>query len=97
MNLTLICNEGRATELTKAAMDAGAGGATISRLKYRSTAESAAKEISPAREISEMIIPENQIESIVKALEESGALDDDTHGQVFCGPVPKAYTYIGEG
>ena len=32
VNFTLICNEGRATDLIKAAMDAGAGGATISKL-----------------------------------------------------------------
>ena len=96
VNLTLICNEGRATDLIKAAMDAGAGGATISKFKYRCTEKSEFKKISPAREISEMIISENQIEGVVKALEESGALDEDTYGQMFCSLVPKAYTYMGK-
>ncbi|MBU4185603.1 MAG: hypothetical protein KKC23_05280, partial [Proteobacteria bacterium] len=86
--------EGRATDLIKAAMDAGAGGATISKLKYRSTKKSESSKISPARESSEMIISENQIERVVKALEEGGALDENTHGQMFYSPVPKAYTYM---
>lgn len=97
VNFTLICNEGHAMDLIKAAMDAGAGGATISKLKYRSAKKSESKKISPAREISEMIISENQIERVVKALEESGALDENTHGQMFYSPVPKAYTYQGKG
>jgi len=96
VNFTLICNEGRATDLIKAAMDAGAGGATISKLKYRCTEKSESKKISPAREISEMIISENQIEGVVKALEENGALDEETYGQMFYSLVPKAYTYMGK-
>ncbi|MBW1704848.1 MAG: hypothetical protein JRJ86_06730 [Deltaproteobacteria bacterium] len=96
VNFTLICNEGRATDLIKAAMNAGAGGATISKLKYLCTEKSESRKISPAREISEMIISENQIEGVVKALEESGALDEDTYGQMFCSLVPKAYTYMGK-
>jgi len=75
-------------------MDAGAGGATTSKLKYRSTEKSESNKISPAREISEMIISENQIEGVVEALEESGALDENTHGQMYYSSVPKAYTYI---
>jgi hypothetical protein len=77
-------------------MDAGAGGATISKLRYHNLEESEDMQISPAREISDMIIPSNQIEDVVKALEEGGALDDNTHGQMFYSQVPKAYTYIGE-
>ncbi len=96
VNFTLICNEGRATDLIKAAMDAGVRGATISKLKYRCIEESESRKISPAREISEMIISKNQIEGVVKALEESGVLDEDTYGQMFCSPVPKAYTYMGK-
>ena len=93
VNFTLICNEGRAPDLIKAAMAAGAGGATISKLNYRHTEKSESNKISPAREISEMIISENQIERVAKALEENGALDDNTCGQMFYSTVPKAYTY----
>ena len=93
VNFILICNEGRTPDLIRAAMDAGAGGATTSKLKYRSTEKSESSKISPAREISEMIITENQIETVVKTLEERGALDDNTHGQMFYSMVPKAYTY----
>ncbi|MBW2616923.1 MAG: hypothetical protein JRD02_12215, partial [Deltaproteobacteria bacterium] len=94
VNFTLICNEGRAPDLIKAAMAAGAGGATISKLNYRRTEKSESNKISPAREISEMIISENQIESVAKALEENGALDENTCGQMFYSTVPKPYTYI---
>ncbi len=94
LNFTLICDEGRAMDLVKAAMDAGAGGATISKLKYRSTKKSESKKIPPAREVSQMIISENQIEGVVEALEESGVLDENTHGQMYYSSVPKAYTYI---
>jgi len=94
VNFTLICNEGRTADLIRAAIDAGAGGATTSKLKYRSTEKSESNKISPAREISEMIISENQIEGVVEALEESGVLDENTHGQMYYSSVPKAYTYI---
>jgi len=77
-------------------MGAGAGGATTSKLKYRSTEKSESNKISPAREISEMIISENQIERVSKALEENGALDDNNCGQMFYSLVPKAYTYMGK-
>ena len=93
VNFTMICNEGRSTDLIKAAMAAGAGGATIRKLNYQRTEKSESMEVSPAREISEMIISENQIERVAKALEENGALDENTYGQIFYSPVPKAYTY----
>ncbi len=93
VNFILICNEGRTTDLIRAAMDAGAGGVTTGKLKYRSTEKSESNKISPAREISEMIISKNQIETVGRALEERGAIDDNTHGQMFYSEVPKAYTY----
>jgi hypothetical protein len=96
VNFTLICNEGRSSDLISAAMGAGAGGATTSKLKYRSAEKSKSNKISPAREISEIIISEKQIESVAKALEEKGALDDNTCGQMFYSLVPKAYTYMGK-
>ena len=96
VNLTLICNEGRATDLVKAAMDAGAGGATISKLNDHRAERSESTQVSPAREISEMIISKNQIEGVANALEENGALDENTCGQMFYSIVPKAYTYMGK-
>ncbi len=96
VNFILICNEGRTADLIRVAMDAGAGGATTSKLKYRSTKKSESNKISPAREISEMIISENQIEAVAKALEERGALNDNTHGQMFYSMIPKAFTYTRE-
>jgi len=93
VNFILICNEGRTPDLIKEAMAAGAGGATTSKLKYRSTKKSESDKISPAREISEMIIPENQVNAVANALNESGATDDNTCGQMYYSIAPKAYTY----
>ena len=97
VNFTLICNEGRSADLIKAAMTAGAGGATTSQIKYRTTDKADANPIPPAREISEMIIGENQIDAVVKALEDMGALDDHTHGQMYYSTVSKAFTYQRKG
>ena len=95
IDLTLICNEGRADELVKSAMAVGAAGATISRLKHVRPQDSDMAAISPAREISDMIVDVGQIEAIIAALEEAGAFDDKTHGLLYSRPVPKACTYLG--
>lgn len=97
VNFTLICNEGRSADLVKAAMDAGAGGATTSQIKYRNTGKAESNDIPPAREVSEMIIGLNQVETVLKVLEDMGALDDQTHGQIYCSAVPKAFTYQRKG
>lgn len=96
MDLTLICNEGRADALVKAAMTAGAAGATISRLKHVRPQDSDLVNISPAREISNMIVAGQLIPSIIDAFERANAFDDKTHGLLYSRPVPKACTYLGK-
>lgn len=96
LDMSLVCDEGRGMDLVNAAMSVGAAGATVSRLKYFSTAESTANKVSPARESASMIISEQQIPAILKAIEDAGAFDAQTHGQVFVRPVPKACTYLGK-
>ncbi len=44
-----------------------------------------------------MIIGVNQVETVLKVLEDMGALDDQTHGQIYCSAVPKAFTYQRKG
>ena len=95
MDLSLICNEGRADDLVKSAMAVGATGATISRLKHIRPQDSNMAKISPAREISNMAVAEQQIPAIIDALEKAGAFDDKTHGLLYCRPVPKVCTYLG--
>lgn len=93
-SLCFICNEGRGGNLVRAAMDAGAPGATVSRLHYAGRREFGTEGISPARESITMIVHSSQIDAITDAMAGQGALDDETHGLFFLSPVPKAYTYI---
>ena len=97
LNCILICNEGRANDLIKVAKSAGAGGGNLTKLKHRSAKKDESGKISPAREMSEMIISRSQIDTIAAALEEHGAFDDKTYGQLFCSPVSRACTYLGHG
>lgn len=94
IDITLICNEGRAEELVGAAMAAGAAGATISRLKHICPQDSKLAQISPAREVSNMIVSQDQAPAIIEALEKAAAFDDSTHGIVYSRPAPKACTYL---
>lgn len=94
VGLVLICNEGRGDTLVQAAMAAGAAGATVSRLKHIRPAGTPLAKVSPAREMSEMIVAEQQVPAIVDALDEAGAFDSDTFGLLYSRAVPKACTYL---
>jgi len=96
IDFTLICDEGRGEDLVKAAMAVGAAGATISRQKFFCPQDSPSSKVSIAREVCNMIVSEQQIPGLMDTLEENGAFDDKTHGQVQCRPVPKACTYLGK-
>ncbi|MBW1675868.1 MAG: hypothetical protein JRF30_02915 [Deltaproteobacteria bacterium] len=95
-NLILTCNAGRGEDLVKAAMDVGAAGATISKLKHQCPSDSELSEISPAREGCNMVVGKNQVGDIVETLDKAGAFDDNSHGQVLVSPIPKACTYLGK-
>jgi len=41
-----------------------------------------------------MIVSDNQVDGILKALKEAGAFTDSCHGQVQLRRVPKAFTYL---
>jgi hypothetical protein len=94
VNFVLICDEGYADTYTAVAMEAGAAGATVGKMKYLDLEASGSDGISPAREIVVMIVGPGQVETIASALERSGAFDDQPHGQLFTGPVLRAFTYI---
>lgn len=93
-SLSFICDEGRGEELTRVAMNAGAPGATTSRLRYAGRLNLGEKGISPAREWITMVVHPSQIESITGVMADAGALDDRTHGLFYLSEVSKAYTYI---
>ena len=92
VNLTLICNEGRAGDLVRAAMAAGAGGATLSKLSHTRT-DGAASPVSPAREMSELVIGKGAVEAIVGAMEAEGVFDQETAGFIALKPVSVACSH----
>ena len=94
--LTLVCNEGHGMDLVKAAMAAGAAGATVSKLKYIALTDVPESKISPAREKAEMIVGAGQVDAITDALIKAGMLSDDICGLVYLSPVPRACTYLGK-
>ncbi|RJR45794.1 MAG: hypothetical protein C4576_11835 [Desulfobacteraceae bacterium] len=93
-DLALICNEGRAQDMVKAAMRAGAGGATIGRVSYQGSSDPANRFISAARESCNMAVEKSRLDSILNALEESGVFDEKTCGRILVRSVPKAFTYV---
>jgi len=96
-NLIVTCNEGRGNDLVKAAMNVGAAGATIIKLKHISPSDSEQSKISPAREECNIVVGENQVPDIVDAIEKAGGFDDKTYGRILAHPIPKACTYLGGG
>ena len=94
ISLTLICNEGRASELVQAAMAAGAAGATLSKLRHART-DGTTDSVSPAREITDLVIGAQNVEPIAKALQAEGVFDTETAGVIILKPVSLACTYAG--
>ena len=92
--LNLICNEGYGFDLMKVAMDNGASGATISKLKFKGRGEEASK-ISPSHEICRMIVGTQTVVTIAHALAEASAFDEKVQGLLFSQDVNKAFTYLG--
>lgn len=91
VNLMFICNEGRASDLVNAAATAGAGGATINRVHHTSL-DGETTSVSPAREMSELIVDQEKVDGIVAALKEEGLFDDETAGVLAVKPVALATT-----
>ena len=89
VNLTLICNEGSATDLVRAAMASGAGGATIVKLSH-ARFDGADSEISPAREMTELIINREAADAIAEALLKAGMFDEESVGLLARKPVSTA-------
>ncbi len=92
-DMTLTCNEGRAQDLVKEAMRAGAGGATIGRVRHHGPADRGARPVSAAREICNMAVQKAKVNGILEALLGAGAFNEETCGRILVRPVPKAFTY----
>jgi hypothetical protein len=94
VDIILLCDGGTGAELVKAAMSAGAGGATMSNMQHIRPSDSALSDISPARDLCSMGIPEETKEAVINSLEESGAFTDRCHGEIHLRRVSKAFTYV---
>lgn len=94
VDMILLCDDGTGTELIKAAMSAGAGGANITVLRHIRPDDSPLNEISPARDLCSMVVSEESVEEVTEALEKAGAFTDRCHGQIHLRKILKAFTYI---
>jgi len=94
VNCTLLCREGETEDFVKAAMDAGAGGATLSRLQYCGGLERSSEDYSAAREMSDLIVSEETAARFIATLETRGFYDPRTAGILEVSSVDQARTYL---
>ncbi len=93
-NCTVVCREGRAQGLVRAAMDVGAGGATLAKLRFGGFAPLPEAATSHSREMSDLIVSGAMTEAVVGATEKAGIFDSQVYGFVEVSPVEMASTYI---
>ena len=93
IDITIICNEGSGYDIVKQAMNAGASGATICRLKQYFSDGTRPGKMSSAREACTICISDNKLDDFIMILEKSGAFDDHASSELLIRKIPKAYTY----
>jgi hypothetical protein len=96
VRLTLVCEEGAAVEPVRAAMDAGAGGATLALLSRRAPQLSADRDgedvaaVSHARECCDLVVRTSLSERIREAVEQSGLFEEPANGFMEIGSIQSA-------
>ena len=99
LRLTLVCEEGASGDPVRAAFDAGAGGATLSRLSRRAPSLRDAGEeatlVSNARECCDIILPAVRADRIEAAVAASGLFREPARGFIEIGSIHDAITYRG--
>lgn len=90
--LSLVAEEGSVGEFVRAAMDAGAGGATLIPLEHRSYAAGKDRPVH-ARETCDLIIPEAVVAPVIDAVQARGLFEPDSLGIAELSYVAKAVTY----
>ncbi len=97
VRVTLICEEGTSSVPVRAALDAGAGGATLSRLSRRTpTAQEDNDEVSivsHAREFCDLVVRRSVLDRIEGAVIQSGLLEEPTNGFIELGPIHDTISY----
>jgi len=94
VDVALICDGGTGGDLVRTAMSSGAAGATIADLKHIRPADSPLSEIPPVREECTMAVFQDQLPSLLDALEKAGAFTDSCHGQIQLRRITRAFTYF---
>ena len=90
--MDLVCEEGRGTALTEAAMSSGAPGATICKIRSVKLGKDL-EMIRFIREICKMIVPTDKVEAITAALKATGCFEGEDKAMLYTLPVQKAFTY----
>ncbi len=96
---TLVCEEGAAAAPVRAALDAGAGGATLSRLSLRAPDPHEGEEevamASRARECCDLVVPRPLADRLEDAVVRNGLFEEPANGFIEIGAVRDATTYLG--
>ncbi len=97
VRLTLICEEGTSSVPIRAALDAGAGGATLSRLSRRAPIPREGEEevatVSHARELCDLVVRRSVLDRIEDAVIQSGLMEEPTNGFIEIGPIHDTISY----
>ena len=91
--LAIICSEGRAGELVQAAIAAGAGGATTSRIRRLNLESGDSRATTLERSI--ISVPANLTEAIIDALFTAGAVSDDGIDRIQLLDAPATFSHVG--
>lgn len=93
-NLTVHCNEGYVAGLIRAAMDAGASGATTVRIRHLAGPDSPPPGLLAVREKTSLIVPSAAAPKIMQAMEMAGLYGSACAGQIEESDCPAALTYL---
>ena len=89
VNLTLICNESKISQLTQAILAAGVSGSVIVRLSH-ARFDGAESTVFPSREMTELIIGKDEVEEIAGVILDAGLFDKNLGGVLAIKPVSVA-------
>jgi hypothetical protein len=93
--VTLASDEGRTAAFVRAAMDAGAGGATLVRMSFREPGRERAAGVSHAREACDLIVEEDIAWPLLDVFAMEGLFSEEAYGLVEISRVERAMTWSG--
>lgn len=95
MELNLLCEKGYGTQLTEVAMNSGAPGATVCKVRYYSQTDES-QIMRSALDLCKMIVPASKVEDITASLVETGCFAGEAKALLYSNPVEKAFTYLAK-